>query len=118
DPSCPAAQMMMPPEGTPIPPETLELAYRALSTTAKLGWNPLLHDPRLERLLPRVTAPTLCLWGDDDRVVPPVYGEKFAALIPRARLSVVSSCGHLLPLEKPEAFLIAVKRFLEAEPAP
>jgi pimeloyl-ACP methyl ester carboxylesterase len=82
----------------------------AMAATAKVGWNPLLHDPRLEALLPRVTAPTLCLWGAHDRISPPAYGEKFARLIPRARLELVEKCGHMVPLEKPAEFVEAVAR--------
>ena len=84
----------------------------ALAATAKVGWNPLLHDPRLESLLPRVKAKTLCLWGAHDRVVPVEYGEKYAKLIPGASLEVIPGCGHMPPFEKTAEFLAAVTRFL------
>jgi pimeloyl-ACP methyl ester carboxylesterase len=112
DPSCPAAQMFAPPGQTEIPDEVIETVMKAFAATAKVGWNPLLHDPRLEGLLHRVTAPTLCLWGAGDRVVPPVYAEKYAKLIPDARVEIVARCGHLVPLERPEEFIAAVRRFL------
>ena len=110
DTNCPAAQMIGSP-GVELPDEMLINMMNAFAATAKVGWNPLLHDPRLEKMLPRVTAPTLCLWADHDRVVPPVYGEKFAKLIPGARLQIVHECGHLIPFEKPEAFVRAVREF-------
>ena len=59
-----------------------------------------------------MTARTLCLWGANDRVVPLEYGEKYAKLIPGARLEVIPACGHLAPLESPVAWLAAVKGFL------
>ncbi|MFQ5513257.1 MAG: alpha/beta fold hydrolase [Myxococcota bacterium] len=95
-----------------LPDEVLVNVMNAFAATAKIGWNPLLHDPRLESLLPRVRARTLCLWGEKDRVVPPVYGEKFARLIPDARLEILPDCGHMLPLERPEEFVRAVHGFL------
>ena len=80
--------------------------------TYVLDTNVLLHDPRLESLLPRVKAKTLVLWGAGDRVVPVDYGKKFARLIPGAELEVVPECGHLMPFEKPEEFHRAVTGFL------
>jgi pimeloyl-ACP methyl ester carboxylesterase len=111
DTTCPAAQAI----GIPLnelPDDTLTIALNAFAATAKVGWNPLLHDPRLEALLPRVTARTLCLWGSHDQVVPVVYGEKFARLIPGARLAVVPKSGHMLPFEQPDVFVRAVTEFL------
>lgn len=111
DAGCPAAQMV----GVPIaelPEDVLTNLYNALAATAKVGWNPLLHDPRLEGLLPRVTAPTLCLWGAEDRVVPVDYGKRYAALIPAATLRVIPECGHMVPLERPAEFVGAVCDFL------
>jgi len=84
----------------------------AFAATAKIGWNPLLHDPRLEGLLHRVKAKTLCVWGANDRLVPLEYGEKFAKLIPGATLEVIPACGHMVPFEKQAEWLAAVRRFL------
>lgn len=111
----PLAKLMVVPRGAAskqLPDEVVINFMNALAATAKVGWNPLLHDPRLEALLPRVTAKTLCLWGANDRIVPVAYGEKFAKRIPGASLEVVPDCGHLLPFEKPAEFLAAVTRFL------
>ncbi len=114
DTQSPAAQMMATPApGVELPEEMLVNFMNAMTATAKVGWNPLLHDPALERLLHRVTARTLCLWGANDRVVPLEYGEKYAKLVPGARLEVIPKCGHLVPLEKPDAFVKAVADFLE-----
>lgn len=104
DVNCPAAQMMPSPGDMTLPDEMLVNIMNSFAAVAKVGWNPLLHDPRLETMLPRVKAPTLCLWGANDNLVPPVYGEKFHRLIPGAKLQVVPECGHLVPLEKPDEF--------------
>ena len=111
DASCDGAQLVSPPDLETMPDEVLANILNALAATAKIGWNPLLHDPRLETLLPRVTAPTLCLWGRHDQVVPPIYGEKFARLVPNAELELIPECGHLPPLEKKEEFLSAITGF-------
>ena len=41
--------------------------YRDLAGLARYGWAPYLNNPKLERRLHRITAPTLVLWADDDR---------------------------------------------------
>jgi pimeloyl-ACP methyl ester carboxylesterase len=111
DTSAPIAQAFKPPSADVVLPDDVIVNFlHAMGATAKVGWNPLLHDPRLEALLPRVTAPTLCLWGSHDRISPPAYGEKFARLIPGARFERVEKCGHMVPLEKPAEFVEAVAR--------
>jgi pimeloyl-ACP methyl ester carboxylesterase len=114
DTNSPIAKMFMPPNAdVPLPDEVVVNFINAMAATAKVGWNPLLHDPSLEALLPRVTADTLCLWGSHDRISPPEYGEKFAKLIPGARLEIVPRCGHMVPLEKPAEFVRAVTGFVQ-----
>lgn len=113
DPTGPAAQLVQPPgQGSELPDDVLENAMKAMAATAKVGWNPLLHDPKLEGRLHRVSAPTLVLWGEHDRVTPLEYGERYAKRIPDARLEVLSECGHLAPFERPDAWAEAVARFL------
>lgn len=68
--------------------------------SARFGWNPRLYNPRLERWLHRTRAPTLLLWGDSDRIIPPVYGEAFARLIPGARLETIARAGHYPHVER------------------
>lgn len=112
DVECSASQMMPSPADMHLPDEMLASIMNAFAATAKIGWNPLLHDPRLESLLHRVKARTLCLWGASDRLVSVDYGRKFARLIPGAKLEIVPECGHLVPLEKGEEFHQAVTGFL------
>ena len=111
DPNCMAAQMM-PAPGAELPEEMLVAMLNAFTAVAKIGWNPLLHDPRLESLLPRVTAETLVVWGENDRLCPVDYAHKYARLIPGAKVAIIPECGHLPPLEKPDEFHEAVTGFL------
>ena len=68
--------------------------------SARLGWNPRLYNPRLERWLHRVSAPVLILWGDTDRIIPPIYSQAFGALMPGAKRVTVAHAGHLPHVEK------------------
>jgi pimeloyl-ACP methyl ester carboxylesterase len=68
---------------------------------------------RLSKRLYRLTTPTLLLWGKQDRLIPPLYADRFKALIPHAELTLIDAAGHMLPYEQPEAFVAALTRFLD-----
>ena len=67
---------------------------------------------RLSKRLYRLAAPTLVLWGAEDRLMPPVYARRWAELCPGATVEILPDAGHMLPYERPEAFASAVSRFL------
>ena len=67
---------------------------------------------RVSKRLYRVTAPTLILWGQSDRLIVPAYAERWAALIPGAKVELVPDAAHMLPYEQAQAFVSAVSRFL------
>jgi pimeloyl-ACP methyl ester carboxylesterase len=96
----------------PLPEAILLPQLKAMEAAAKVGWNPYMHDPKLEPRLRRVTAPTLVVWGRQDGIVPLAYAEKWKQLIGNARVEVIDRCGHLPSLEQPGALADAVERFL------
>lgn len=67
----------------------------------------------LREELTRITAPTLLVWGERDRLVPPRLAREWEAAIPDARTAVVSGAGHVPMVERPSAFLEVVLPFLE-----
>jgi pimeloyl-ACP methyl ester carboxylesterase len=68
----------------------------------------------LAHRLYRVWCPTLLVWGREDRLYPPVYGERYRDLLTStdADLVVVDDAGHMAPYEQPDAVIAAVERFL------
>jgi pimeloyl-ACP methyl ester carboxylesterase len=50
-----------------------------------------------------ISVPTLVLVGDSDPLTPLDRSEEMASVIPNARLTVVSQCGHVSTLEQPDA---------------
>jgi pimeloyl-ACP methyl ester carboxylesterase len=82
-------------------------------TMAKLAWQPRLYNPHLHKWLHRISVPTLILWGDDDKVIPPPYGPAFQKLIPGARLEVIRDCGHLPQVEFMEEWTRRIVAFFE-----
>lgn len=59
-----------------------------------------------------IAVPTLCIVGEQDTMTPPKYSEYLHSHIAGSRLAVVEGAGHMLPMEKPEAYNKALRRFL------
>jgi pimeloyl-ACP methyl ester carboxylesterase len=99
-------------------PKSLEDAriiqwLKAREATARVAWNPYLHNPRLPAHLRRIECPTLVLWGRHDKLLPLPIGEYYARHIPGARLEIIENCGHMLPFEKPAEFVEKTALFLK-----
>jgi pimeloyl-ACP methyl ester carboxylesterase len=84
--------------------DTVLAAYRDTTALARFSWTPFLCNPKLERRLRRITAPTLVVWPDDDKLIPIAHGHRYAEQIPDARFTVVPDCGHAMYFERPAEF--------------
>jgi pimeloyl-ACP methyl ester carboxylesterase len=115
DPAAGAAQMKLPGLSS-LSEEDLLLALRNRQSAAFFGWKPFMHNPKLAQRLRRIDRPTLVLWGASDRLVSPAYGRAYAELIPGARFEQIESAGHYPYLERPEAFVKTISRFLVPSP--
>ncbi|MBI2769083.1 MAG: alpha/beta hydrolase [Burkholderiales bacterium] len=62
--------------------------------------------------LKKITAPTLVLWGGQDRLVPTEFGPRYVRDIPKAKLVVFDDLGHVPQEEDPARTVAEVKRFL------
>lgn len=76
----------------------------------------ILGRPDSRPLLASIRCPTLVLCGRQDQLTPPSLHEEMAAAIPEATLVVLPNCGHLAPLERPEAVAAQLLAWLEARP--
>ncbi len=83
---------------------------RRLGTAGKMLFP--VPNRRVSKRLYRQTAETLVAWGDDDRLVPPVYADRWAELLPCASVARIADAGHMSPYEQPEALAREVRRFL------
>lgn len=66
--------------------------------------------PGMADVLPRIEVPTIVLMGAEDRLYPVDQMRKFANLSEIAHVQVIPKCGHLAPLEAPEAVCAAVRQ--------
>ena len=70
----------------------------------------------LRPVLPRITVPTLLLYGADDARAPVAVAEALRDAIPTAQLVVMPAVGHLSNVEAPERFNSEVRKFLKSLP--
>jgi pimeloyl-ACP methyl ester carboxylesterase len=75
------------------------------------GWRPYMHNPSLTHWLHRIKIPTLVLWGDQDRIVAPAYGERLAQAIPDAQFATIAAAGHYPQVEQVEQVATAIETF-------
>ncbi len=109
DPDHPSVPLAMP---SSLDDDRILNWLRAREATARIGWNPYLHNPKLKQHLHRVKCPVKILWGREDRLIPVAHGEYYAEHLPNAELEIFDNCGHMLPFEKTEEFVRSVVDFV------
>jgi pimeloyl-ACP methyl ester carboxylesterase len=103
------------PDYAALDDDELTAIARDRSATALYGWRPYMHDPGLRQWLHRVRAPTLVLWGDNDGIVTPGYGDKLARSLPNAKFERIAQAGHYPQIERPDMVAEAIERFAGME---
>jgi pimeloyl-ACP methyl ester carboxylesterase len=115
-------------EDNPIPPPE-HLRYRVEYSLMRRAdgrytyrYDRALRDPKNPRqgipaeegwrLVSNINVPTLLVRGELSDILSPAVAKRMAAAIPNCRLVEVPGSGHPVPLDKPEAFLAAVRTFL------
>ncbi|HWH83655.1 MAG TPA: alpha/beta fold hydrolase [Burkholderiaceae bacterium] len=58
----------------------------------------------LHAALPGIQAPTLVVWGSEDRFVPPVHAEVLRRALPNAEVQIWDRCGHAPQIECAQRF--------------
>jgi len=98
----------------PEDPEDAALARTrltwAMGSTGKFIWP--IPDKGLKKRIHRIEAPTLLVWGQEDRLVTLAYADEFARRLAKTRVEVVKGAGHAPHLEQPETTSHIVQAFL------
>ena len=84
---------------------------RSLATVGRFLWP--IPDKGLKKRMPRITAPTLVVIGEQDRIVPASYGDEYANGIAGASVQIIAGAGHMLMIERPGEFAETVTEFLQ-----
>jgi pimeloyl-ACP methyl ester carboxylesterase len=94
------------PEGQNSPEWPIEQT-RASEAAARAFWP--LGNTRIDKRLPLIAAPTLLVWGEEDRVLPRSYADRFAkAIAGRTEIRTIPGAGHLAELDKPDEVAAAI----------
>ena len=120
DQSHPMAQMMRQVDRTladsaalsAIPFDLIRPQLQALAATARLAWNPYLHNPKLRPRLGRISVPTLVVRGAQDTLIPAAHAQTYADEITGAKLQQVPNAAHLISVERPAELATIVNDFL------
>jgi pimeloyl-ACP methyl ester carboxylesterase len=84
---------------------------KRFSTASKFLWP--IPDRGLKKRAYRIAAPTLLIWGESDRLIPPVYAKEFSSRIKNAREYIIKQAGHMVMYEQQGEFCKAVRNFLK-----
>jgi pimeloyl-ACP methyl ester carboxylesterase len=84
----------------------------SMACTGKFVWP--IPDKGLKKRVHRIHAPTLIVWGKQDRMVPPAYAQEFADRIPTATVQMIDRAGHVLGLEHPARMAEITEQFLNS----
>ncbi|MHB8330018.1 MAG: alpha/beta fold hydrolase, partial [Acidimicrobiales bacterium] len=119
DPEQPMAQLMramaaIEDDPSQVPFELVRPLVQAQAATAKLGWNPYLHNPKLRGRLGRISSPTLVVHGRQDGIVPRAHAEAYVAGIPVAQLAEIDGAAHLATVERPDELAKLVLAHLDS----
>ncbi len=99
-----------------MPEAEVRVVARNREATARYGWSPYMHDPKLKARLHRIRVPTLLMWGTADRILSQPYGEAYCTAIPGARLEPIERAGHFPHLEQPDEFARRIFAFVDRTP--
>ena len=67
----------------------------------------------IRHLLPQIKAPTLLIWGTEDRETPLADGRLMERLLPDAGMVELAGSGHFSYLDQPDRFCRIVTHFVE-----
>lgn len=69
----------------------------------------------LKKEMPKITAPTLLIWGEEDKATPIEDAKKMEKLIPDCGLVSFGGCGHYSFLDNPAGFKAVLREFFKYE---
>jgi 3-oxoadipate enol-lactonase len=89
----------------PIQPEAYQaqMAIGLALLNAETCFEPRLHQ---------ITAPTLILFGEYDKVVPPENAALLARVIPKSQIEIMPDAGHFFPFEAPGRAVDIITNFI------
>lgn len=99
--------------GGDMTPEQFEAFEEARAESARIGWEPYMHNPSLPYLLRGVeNVPTLLIRGAQDKIVPQGCIDAYKKAINGSRSTLIADAGHRPEVESSAEFVKIVSEFL------
>ena len=113
DPTGPvAAAALAMPEEPEAAAEAMIAIHWAMGVAGKYWWP--IPDRGLSKRIHRISAPTLVVWGEQDKLIDPGYAADFGRLIRNCRVELLPGAAHVPQLERLDAVAPLVRDFLAA----
>lgn len=90
----------------PVPPA--QYAAQVAAGAGTMAYS----DEVVEQRMHAIKVPTLILFGEHDKVVPPGNADLMAQKIAGAQVKIIPGAGHIFPIEDPAATVAAIVEFL------
>jgi pimeloyl-ACP methyl ester carboxylesterase len=78
-----------------------------------IGLSLMSEEACFEPMLKAVQVPTLILFGEHDKVVPPGNADLLAREIPNSTIQILPNAGHFFPMESPGEAVAVIVEFLK-----
>jgi pimeloyl-ACP methyl ester carboxylesterase len=98
----------------PLVESILEMIERQTPDRYAAQVEALLDRPDVSDLLGGIAVPSLVACGREDGWAPPEQHAQIAARIPGSRLALFDDCGHMAPMERPDAVARELAAWLRA----
>lgn len=106
-----AKAMMTPPETQEQTAQAMLGRAQSLAATGKFIWP--IPDKGLKKRIHRINVPTLLVWGESDKLVPPVYGTEFQQRIAGSKLVTIPNASHMVLVEQADRVADEIRRFAQ-----
>jgi pimeloyl-ACP methyl ester carboxylesterase len=105
---------------TPVDPDFIRRERRDAAAIPLRVWLAVLDQGRaggnLQQTLPKLTAPTLLIWGDKDPIMKEEMRQSLRQGLPAAQVKIFPGLGHNPLWEDPRACATVINAFLTAAP--
>ena len=109
---------------TPVDPDFLRrqrqdsaaIPARVWQAVLEQGLDPMFASGELQKSLPRLTAPTLLIWGSKDPLIPAELRQTLREGLPHAQVKIFDGLGHNPFWEDPRGCAEVINAFLTAAP--
>ena len=81
----------------------------------RIAWKPYMYSQTLPHLLGAVKAPSLIVWGAEDKIVPVGTAQSFKASLGNAKVEIIKGCGHCVDMEQPAVLAKLATEFLNVK---